>query len=258
MKELKDSNTKPSLDDMAFEGRNKLYGAYLLRKTYQARLFRSFLYSLIFFLSMLLFFAWYSHRSADNTLFDLREVGVDFSNNPATLVAFQSAGGAASPSALVPDKIVADEEVPVIPQDTKSDAQGKGDSTAVSEAGAGETGKGNSAQDANGVNGEVYGSADVNPQFPGGDKARQAFIKENLENSAIVRSMNIRGTILIYVVVAADGSLKDVKVTKGLHPDLDAEALRVVNSMPRWQPAMRKGIPVNVRCYIPISVSPIK
>jgi periplasmic protein TonB len=56
----------------------------------------------------------------------------------------------------------------------------------------------------------------------------------------------------------SDGSLRDIKVIKGLQPDLDNEAIRVVKSMPLWKPGVRGGVAVNVRCVIPITVSPLK
>ena len=83
----------------------------------------------------------------------------------------------------------------------------------------------------------------------------QQFITENFRYPEIANSLNISGTILIYVVIMSDGTLRDVKVIRGLQPDLDAEAARVVKSMPLWKPAKRAGISINVRCTITITVT---
>lgn len=108
------------------------------------------------------------------------------------------------------------------------------------------------------MEGGVYGSADINPQFPGGIKAMQQFIKDNLHYPEIARKYSISGTIQIYAVITSQGSITDVKVVKGLLAELDEEAVNMVKSMPLWKPAIRGGVPVSVRCIIPISVNPPK
>ncbi len=259
---MKNSPVKPTLDDIAFEGRNKVYGAYQLRKTYQARLLRSFIYSLCFFLLLLLAFTRViHHHSADyyyNPLLDAQVVGVNLTDNPYSMVTIDRSGGSSSASAVMPREIIDDNEVVVNQPKTGTSVPGTGDSTGTGGKGSGESGSGNSKASGGGMEGEVYGSADVNPQFPGGIRAMQAFLKENLENSEIARRSSIRGIIQIYVVILADGSLADIKVVRGLQPELDAEAVRVVRSMPLWKPGMRAGVPVNVRCILPISVSPVR
>jgi protein TonB len=86
----------------------------------------------------------------------------------------------------------------------------------------------------------------------------QEYIKENLNYPDVARNLNISGSIHVFIVVLSDGSLRDIKIVKGLQPDLDKEAIRVVKSMPLWNPGIRGGEPVNVRCVIPITVSPLK
>jgi periplasmic protein TonB len=259
--ELKNKSSKPTLDDIAFEGRNKEYGAYLIRKKYQVRLFRSFIYSLCFFLCVLLLFERFSSiRSADyyyNPWLDAQVVGVNLSNNPYAIVAIERTAGASSPAESVPEKIVADDEVVTNKEQSTFHSSSSGDSTGIKGSTSTENGTGNS-NTLGGMDGEVYGSADINPQFPGGPKAMQEFINANLKYPEIARRLDMKGTILIYIVIASDGSLRDVKVVKGLQPDLDSEAVRVVKSMPLWKPALRGGVPVNVRCVIPITVSPLK
>lgn len=257
---MKSSKSIPTLDDLAFEGRNREYGSYMLRKTYQARLFRSFLYALLIFLFILSLYPVITHLHSakydNNSLLDVQVVDVNLLYDPFKHVTIERSGGAALPAIIVPEKIVADEEVITNPAKTAAASDGSVDSTGASGTGTVGNGSGNSNTGGDGMDGELYGSADVNPQFPGGPKAMQEFIKENLHYPEIAQRLNIRGTILIYVVITRDGAIRDVKVVKGLHKDLDNEAMRVVKAMPLWKPAMRGGAAVNVRCTLPISVSP--
>ena len=259
---MKKNNYRPTLDDFAFEGRNKVYGAYFIRKTYQRRLFRSFIFSLLFFLIALYVFERAGrHRSDEyyyNSLSDLDVVGVNLSKNPYPSITIERTKGASASESLESPVIVADDEVAADQnQDQEPKAAGS-DSTGLNGQGTEGKGTGDADDTGGGIVGEVYGSAELNPKFPGGDKAMQEFIRENLQYPEIARVQNITGAVHIYFVVKYDGSLGDVKVVKGLLPELDAEAVRVVKSMPLWKPGMRGGVPVNVRCIIPITVSPLK
>ena len=257
---MKRKPTKLTLDDLAFEGRNQDYGAYVLRKTYHARLVRSFLCSICFLLLVLLVFSRIIHRRDGdyvyNPVTNAMEVGVNLAHTAPTLVSIQHIEGLASQQAVVADRI---EEDDVAEKENESKPEkGSSDSTNTTGSGQSTKGQANPNVSSTGVEGEVYGSADINPQFPGGNKAMQEFIKANLQYPDISRRANIVGSIMIYVVVAYDGSLKDVKVIKGLQAELDEEAIRVVKMMPLWKPALRGGKAVNVRCIVPISVTPMK
>ena len=187
-------------------------------------------------------------------MLDAQSVGVNLTDNPYTMISAERSGSSSSAASQAPPEIISDNEVVVNTKASDNPSSGGVDSTGTSGKGTGDKGAGNSNGSGGGMEGEVYGSADINPQFPGGIRAMQTFIKENLESSEIVQRMRIPGIIQIYVVVLADGSLTDIKVVRGLQPDLDAEAIRVVKSMPLWKPAMRAGKPVNVRCILPISI----
>jgi periplasmic protein TonB len=258
---LKRNDPKTTLDDIAFDGRNKDYGAYLIRKTHDARLFRSFLYSLgVVVLFLFVYQRIIQNRSKDyyyNPFLNATVVGVNIIQNPYTPDVGQQSGKSFSQTIDVPQEIVEDETLTADEEKPESPSAGKGDSTSLTQNESGLNGQDNSNGSEGGIEGEIYGSADLNPQFPGGVKAMQDFINENLKYPETARQFNIKGTILIYVVITSDGALMDVKVVKGLQDDLDAEAVRVVKSMPLWKPAMRGGVPVNVRCTLPIAVSPL-
>jgi protein TonB len=175
--------------------------------------------------------------------------------DPTIRIQVEQSIGSSSASQLVPDKIVDDDQVVTPKDDVKQPESGSSDSANVTSTGTGNTGTGNSNRAGEGDAGEIFGSADVNPQFPGGPKAMQEFINSNIHYPEIALSMNIRGTILVYIVIMNDGSLRDVKIVRGLQPELDEEVIRVVKSMPLWNPARRGGVPVNVRVTWPITVS---
>lgn len=260
MKEiLKETGSiRTSLDDMVFEGRNQSYGAYTLRKSNKRRLIRSFVYAFGLFIAIISIYPLsklISPTIYDSGLYNYQVVNIDMTYDPSTRMKIETSAGSASANSAVPEKIVDDNLVPSQQQDLKQPSTGNSDSTNTSNNGTGTQGTGTSNANGEGTGGEVYGSADINPQFPGGPRAMQDFINSNIRYPEIALNMNVRGTILVYVVIMSDGSLRDFKVVRGLQPDLDAEVLRLVKSMPLWIPAKRGGVPVNVRCTLPITVS---
>ena len=252
---------KPTLDEIVFEGRNKDYGAYFLRKGYPRDLLYSLSISVGFCIVMLFLFIEATKLGLnDSYLFPQQEgqsVNVELADKPFGLKTYRPVGKA-STTFTVPKIVATLSEEKTDAAKTDKVSNGSQDSTVKDNSGADIKDEGASSNKGNGIVGEIYGSVDVNPQFPGGIKAMQEFIKDSLQYPETARRLNIRGTILVYVVVASDGSLRDVKVVKGLQSDLDNEAVRMVNSMPRWKAASRGGVPVNVRCTLPISVSPLK
>ena len=238
---------------MVFEGRNRNYGAYDLRKSNKRRLLISFGYATGFFIVVLSIYPLqnFLHPKIYDATFGYQVTNVDMTYDPTISIQVEQSIGSSSASQLIPEKIVDDDQVVTPNEDVKQPETGSSDSLNVTSTGTGNQGTGNSDRAGEGDVGEVFGSADVNPQFPGGPRAMQ----ENIRYPEKALSLNIRGTILVYIVIMNDGSLRDVKVVKGLQPELDAEVVRVVKSMPLWNPARRGGVPVNVRVTWPITVS---
>ena len=91
----------------------------------------------------------------------------------------------------------------------------------------------------------------VNPEtpasFPGGTKAMFEFIKDNLRYPAGYEETDIQGRVIVTFMIEEDGSLSDIKVSRGLDPKFDEEAVRVVSIMPKWTPAKVYGKPIKVR-----------
>lgn len=241
---------------MVFEGRNREYGAYTLRKSNDRRLMRSFSYAILFFLLILSVYPLKNllHPKIYDS-YGYQVVNVDLKYDPSVKFDMKSSIGSSSAASVVPQKIVDDADAIASQTEVKQPGTGKSDSTNTNNNGTATSGTGNSDKAGDGNAGEIFGSADVNPQFPGGPKAMQEFINTNIHYPEVALNLNARGTILVYVVVMDDGSLRDVKIVRGIQPDLDAEVVRLVNMMPLWKPARRQGTPVNVRCTLPITVS---
>ena len=100
---------------------------------------------------------------------------------------------------------------------------------------------------------EIYDVVDVSPKFPGGENALASWLMENLSYPEAAFDENIQGKVLVSFVIANDGSVVMPKIAKSVHPLLDAEALRVLLSMPKWSPGMQKGKPVYARYTLPVT-----
>lgn len=104
----------------------------------------------------------------------------------------------------------------------------------------------------------VYDVVEQMPEFPDGMPAMIEFLQTNLNYPKDAKKQNVGGRILVMFVVEADGSISNVRVAKKVFPSLDAEALRVVKAMPKWNPGKEKGKPVRVNFSLPIVFSPKK
>lgn len=102
---------------------------------------------------------------------------------------------------------------------------------------------------------DVYIIVEQMPIFPGGDEALRNFVTNNVQYPEEAHKNGISGRVFICFVVGKDGSVQDVKVARSINPLLDAEAIRVVKSMPKWTPGQHRGKPVKVSYTIPINFS---
>lgn len=93
------------------------------------------------------------------------------------------------------------------------------------------------------------------PIFPGGDEALLSYLSRHTRYTTQAREQGIQGMVYVQFVVQADGSIAHVRVVRGLGFGLDEEAMRVVRSMPRWQPGYQGGKPVDVAYTLPIRFS---
>lgn len=99
----------------------------------------------------------------------------------------------------------------------------------------------------------IYSVVDEEPQFIGGEKEVGKFIAKNIKYPQYAAQHGIQGTVEVAFVIDKEGNVTGAKVMKGVDGTLDAEAIRVVESMPRWKPGEKSGKPVNVQLRMPIS-----
>jgi len=99
----------------------------------------------------------------------------------------------------------------------------------------------------------IFVIVEESPEFPGGDPARLAFIEQNVRYPKQAQEEGIQGRVALQFVVEKDGSITNVEILRGVDPELDVEALRVVRAMPKWIPGKQKGQPVRVRFTLPIT-----
>lgn len=100
---------------------------------------------------------------------------------------------------------------------------------------------------------KVFDVVEQMPVYPGGPSALIGFLNQNVHYPEECEEMGIQGRVICSFVVERNGDVTDVKVVKPVHPALDAEAVRVISSMPRWIPGRQNGEPIRVKYTVPVS-----
>ena len=100
---------------------------------------------------------------------------------------------------------------------------------------------------------KVFDVVEEMPQYPGGPQELFGFLAKNVKYPAEAEKAGIQGRVIATFVVETDGSITDTHIVKSVDPSLDAEALRVLNAMPNWQPGKQNGEPVRVKYTVPIT-----
>lgn len=100
---------------------------------------------------------------------------------------------------------------------------------------------------------EIYEVVENMPRFPnGGMQALMQYLNENIRYPEAAIKAGVQGRVTVQFIVDKDGSIDEVKTMRGVNPDLDAEAIRVIKMMPRWEPGTHKGKPVRVKYTVPV------
>ena len=90
------------------------------------------------------------------------------------------------------------------------------------------------------------------PEFPGGEEAMGEFFTNNVQVPNKAKAARVTGDVIVTATVGTNGKLVNPKIAKGLTPECNVEALRVVQTLPPWQPATRRGVPVPVLVQVPV------
>ena len=102
------------------------------------------------------------------------------------------------------------------------------------------------------VDNKVYSVVEQMPNFPGGEAALLEYISANLKYPQSALEQGTQGTVMLRFVVTGTGDIGEVQILKGLDPDCNNEAIRVVKSLPKFNPGMQQGRPVSVWYTIPV------
>lgn len=100
---------------------------------------------------------------------------------------------------------------------------------------------------------KVFTVVEQHPEFPGGLRALQNYLEDNLRYPEPARKAQVEGKVFVNFIVEKDGSISNVQVLRGLGFGCDEEAVRVTATMPRWKPGMNRGETVAVRYNLPIA-----
>jgi len=249
--------------DMVFEGRNKAYGAYVLRKenpkvTLIALLIGGTVFAVLLALPMIDWSTGEEVVEEKVTMVDMANLPPPPVEEPKPLLPPPPPPPPApkvdevkfvKPKVVEKEKVV--EEIKTI-EDLKDknvgakDIKGRDDGKIVIDAPSGEGDKDAKIVEDN----TVYNAVEVRPDFPGGIQKFYDFVGKNYR----VPEEDIKGKIFVQFVVEKDGTLTDIKVMRDLGYGTGAEAIRVLKKSPKWKPGIQNGRPVRVLYSLPINI----
>lgn len=100
---------------------------------------------------------------------------------------------------------------------------------------------------------EVFDVVEKMPVFPGGQTALMKYIAENLRYPVKAQQTSTQGRVMASFIVEKDGTISNAGIIRSVSPELDAEAIRVISTMPKWTPGMQRDKEVRVRYTVPIA-----
>jgi protein TonB len=100
---------------------------------------------------------------------------------------------------------------------------------------------------------QIFTSVEQVPEFPGGLDKFGNYLSKAIRYPAVARENGTQGRVIVTFVVERDGSLTDIKVTRGIGSGCDEEAVRVLKNSPKWKPGIQNGRPVRVQYSVPIA-----
>jgi protein TonB len=255
---VKDLTKILSFDDIVFEERNKEYGAYRLRKKYP----RSVILGLIIALligSTAIITPYINAKALENRAKkEERRVEIKMENldQPAEQIApppppppppAEAVQQAKYVPPVVVDSIKPEEVRQLMTVDQAVDVVKNEEVIEVVEQKVEEVVQEQEEEQ------EPFVVVEEMPMFPGGDPALLKYIAENTVYPEIAKENNIQGRVIVRFCVTAKGGVSQVSVLKGVDPELDKEAIRVVTTLPPFKPGKQGGKPVPVWYMVPIT-----
>ncbi len=258
--------------DIIFEGRNKQYGAYYLRKIYEKHLLRALLIGgsliLLGFAAPLIYKGIASALTPATVKTEVAMTDIEIPVDappppPPPPPPNEPPPPPKNTIQYVPPKVEEDkkvvEETPPPAQDkitedvaTKTE-KGTGEKETPKEEPIGEGPKEEPKAAPVEDNSVTENAAVEQPaEFPGGTTELMKWLSSNVKYPAIARENNIQGKVVVKFIVEKDGSVSNVTVLKKVHELLDAEAVRLTKAMPTWKSGKQGG--KSVRCYFTLPV----
>ena len=244
--------------ELVFENRNKEYGAYQIRKNYERRVVKAFLYTMGgIFLAVIIpviarllsdiDFGKKTVVSEEVSLMEPPPIDKDIPPPPPVI----PPPPVVQTIKFTPPVVVKDEEVQDEPPPTQEEMKDVQISTVTQE--------GNTTVDLPPENvvdpdeGKVFTIVEEMPSFPGGEEKMLEYIAKNIKYPPVARENNITGRVYVSFVVDKDGKIKDAKILRGIGGGCDEEALRVVKTMPDWKAGRQNGRSVQVQFNLPVN-----
>jgi len=260
--------------DILFDGRNKEYGAYELRRQYNKRVRNALVGTSSLFILLLggyLVSNWVKASEDEGpkkpVIKEIKMEDVKIPDDPKTPPPPPPPPAPPPPVKpsvqFTPPVIKKDAEVPPDEEPPKhEDIKDKSISTKTVEgdpngidAGLLEDSKGTGVVEAPPAPAkeEIFTFVEQPPTFPGGEEALNKYLNKNIRYPRVAQENGISGTVFVQFVVDSDGNIKDVKtVGAAKGGGLEEEAIRVVKSMPKWKPGKQNGRQVSVQFNLPI------
>jgi len=258
-----------SLNDIVFEGRNKQYGAYALRKGYKQTMQKSVLLGVTLFLLMIMLPDLYARLVPERKAKDIayiveaRPINIRPEKEPERKTIPEPpkpvVNTVKSKAFIVlPDPAVEEDYTP--PTTTELEGANPGQETAQGTGGIAlvekpveriETIVESAVVERPAV--EEVDFAEESPSFIGGMEGMSAFLQKNLKYPSRASRVGVQGRVFVQFTVGSDGKIENVKSVKGIGFGCDEEAERVVKLMPSWKPGKQSGRAVRVRYTLPIS-----
>ena len=253
--EIKTNEKAESFDELVFFGRNKEYGAYYLRKKYNRNILIAFLFGFVVVTSAVvtpLIFSYYNKNKIKNALVknisaELENVNTDEPPPPPP---------PPPPPAAIEQQIKF--TAPVVVDSVKEDVEiatmGDIASAITNDAPPTEIVVDQKVDKVVVEVEQVFVVVEENATFMGGDlEAFRAWILEHLKYPESAAEMGIEGKVILSFIINSKGVVENTKVLRGVDPALDQEAIRVIQSSPKWVPGKQGGKAVKQQFTIPIA-----
>lgn len=260
-------NNASKLNEVIFENRNKNYGAFLIRESYNDSLIKSL--ACLSSIVLLLFGSVYVYNKTNSTIMDEKiaifsdpqldpiEYVTKVDVTPITEPVQNTAVAATAPAGAIGTTIIDDApETTSVNVDNPVSGVGSATATGISATGT-ETSTliaVSPVVNTSPMPTEAVIVADEMPEFEGGVAGLMRYVGQNIVYPAIAREIGKEGTVYVSFVINESGIVESAKVVRGIGYGCDEEVLRVMNKMPRWKKVGKNaGHPVKVRFNIPVS-----